>query len=450
MVEVPSLLSLCVGTIANTTQTLNNDLKYCHDSLLFEIVMNIHPRRHLTRLSDNIRTKQVVAVLSDFSILRRLLRVGPRRQELHRLLGLAVEQCRTLPLEIAQGFNEAVSHLLRNVDQKQRENNLEQTHRTKIKAINEHDTAIIGQPIDSSPKSSPLPGVGLALVRQHLETGLSLGVLLCDIGCFPVATTVSRACLQLVEKVDRADPEYESYLLEVKCKLLHSLSAYCEFVPADDLASKLSWQVLNSVMPEGVSQLAACYELSSHSYMKSQYQESYVWAMKALKLITTSDRPKLIIDVLRQASKSCVVKRQYSKAKMLVMAALAMAKDLYGTKHAKYADCLLDNSYYLLSVDCVSESVQTYEAALALRIMCFGSLNLMVAGAREDLAYAMYVNEYGSGHFSAAERQAGAALDLYHRLVPMDTMVKTRNQPQMYSSGISHIYILFEIGLQGF
>jgi tetratricopeptide (TPR) repeat protein len=88
----------------------------------------------------------------------------------------------------------------------------------------------------------------------------------------------------------------------------------------------------------------------------------------------------------------------------------------------------MDHAYNLLNVDCVSASVQAYESALALRIKCFGSLNLLVAGAREDLAYAMYVNEYGSGQFDDAERQAEASIGLYNRLVPRDHLLTASSQ----------------------
>ena len=40
---------------------------------------------------------------------------------------------------------------------------------------------------------------------------------------------------------------------------------------------------------------------------------------------------------------------------------------------------------------------KVYKNALDVRLDCFGSENLQVAVAHEDLAYATYVNEYSTG-----------------------------------------------------
>jgi hypothetical protein len=45
--------------------------------------------------------------------------------------------------------------------------------------------------------------------------------------------------------------------------------------------------------------------------------------------------PRIIIDVLRQASKSSVVRRQFSKAEILIHEAVLLAKETYGEQHLK-------------------------------------------------------------------------------------------------------------------
>ena len=42
-----------------------------------------------------------------------------------------------------------------------------------------------------------------------------------------------------------------------------------------------------------------------------------------------------MIDVLRQASKACVVRRQFSKAKILIQEAVLLARETYGEQHLK-------------------------------------------------------------------------------------------------------------------
>ena len=48
--------------------------------------------------------------------------------------------------------------------------------------------------------------------------------------------------------------------------------------------------------------------------------------MDAVKLLTPQSPAKLAVDVLRQASKSCVVKREFTKAELLVKQAVRQVK----------------------------------------------------------------------------------------------------------------------------
>merc|ERR1712013_552968 len=95
---------------------------------------------------------------------------------------------------------------------------------------------------------------------------------------------------------------------------------------------------------------------------------------------------------------------EFSKAEVLVKQAVCLAKMIYGTNHAKYADCLIDYGFYLLNVDCITASMMIYKNALDVRLECFGRENLQVAVAHEDLAYATYVNEYSTGKFDEARK----------------------------------------------
>ena len=109
---------------------------------------------------------------------------------------------------------------------------------------------------------------------------------------------------------------------------------------------------------------------------------------------------RVIIDVLRQAAKSCIMKRQLQKASLLIRQAMSLADELYSVdQHPRYADTLIDYGFFLLNFDCVRESVKMYEKALNIRKKVFGKNNLLVAMVYEDLAYAQYVKEYNSGNF---------------------------------------------------
>lgn len=134
---------------------------------------------------------------------------------------------------------------------------------------------------------------------------------------------------------------------------------------------------------------------------------------------------RVMIDVLRQAAKSCVLKREFHKAGLLIRQALYLAKEVYDMNHPVYSNVLIDYGFYLLNFDSIINSVTIYKVsvlhlinmysvirslsiisilqiALNIRKAIFGKMNLHVALAHEDLAYALYVVEYTSGKFHEA------------------------------------------------
>lgn len=110
------------------------------------------------------------------------------------------------------------------------------------------------------------------------------------------------------------------------------------------------------------------------------------------------------MEVLRQTSKSCVVKRRFNQAGLLIRQAVSLAGQLYEIDgHPQYSNTLMDYGFYLLNFDSVKESVKVYERALSIRKETFDKHNILVAIGYEDLAYALYVNEYSSGSFYPAK-----------------------------------------------
>ena len=74
--------------------------------------------------------------------------------------------------------------------------------------------------------------------------------------------------------------------------------------------------------------------------------------------------PRVMVEALAQASKSCVVKREFTKASALVTSAVYMAREVFGNKHPKYADALMDYGFYLLNSDSMKDSVVVYEVLI--------------------------------------------------------------------------------------
>ena len=96
---------------------------------------------------------------------------------------------------------------------------------------------------------------------------------------------------------------------------------------------------------------------------------------------------KTVVDVLRIASKACVIKREFARAEMLIRAAVNIAWEDFGKEHPKFADALIDYGFYLLNVDCIAQAVIIYQLALNVRKHCFTTIgngsNLIVAAAHE-------------------------------------------------------------------
>lgn len=145
--------------------------------------------------------------------------------------------------------------------------------------------------------------------------------------------------------------------------------------------------------------------------------------MKALQKIGPGLPMKAVIDILRNASKACVVKRKFKKAELLIKQAMLLARQHFGSDHPKYADTLIDYGYYLLNVDAINLSVKVYKEAFRIRLYVFGYNNLHVAMAHEDLGYALYVHEYSTGNFDEARYHAERAINIITKLLPEDHLL---------------------------
>ena len=225
--------------------------------------------------------------------------------------------------------------------------------------------------------------------KKCLTESLAIAQFFNDSGWYNSAAlileTVRTSCQRLQESGTFATSKNDARFLdllttECRLRLLHAFSAFCKFDEADRIYSDIlvslnACRVLRSGLqvkvpkldnePTTLVSLPAQYlELAYFCFTKSQYHLAYDWSMKAVKLLSKDLSPKIIIDVLRIASKSCVVKGQFAKAKLLVQEAVLMAKEIYGESHPKYADCLMDFGFYLQNSDGASASIQAYKSAL--------------------------------------------------------------------------------------
>ncbi|GAB1296607.1 Amyloid protein-binding protein 2 [Apodemus speciosus] len=206
--------------------------------------------------------------------------------------------------------------------------------------------------------------------------------------------------------------------------LLHVRNGNCKYHLGEE-TFKLAQTYMDKLSKHGQqANRAALYgELCALLFAKSHYDEAYKWCVEAMKEITAGLPVKVVVDVLRQASKACVVKREFKKAEQLIKHAVYLARDHFGSKHPKYSDTLLDYGFYLLNVDNICQSVAIYQAALDIRQSVFGGKNIHVATAHEDLAYSSYVHQYSSGKFDNALFHAERAIGIITHILPEDHLL---------------------------
>jgi len=254
---------------------------------------------------------------------------------------------------------------------------------------------------------------------SNITIGLNLASFLMDSGWYVAATKVLFAIEDCFKGT--LSPMARN---EINTKLLHAFSEYRQFDLGGEVLKKLPVFTGNQV---AVSSSELC-EISNYFYWRSLFPDAHEFGMRAIKSVSSMTPSRVAIDVLRQAGKANVVRRQFYLAHLLLGEALLYAQEIFGKHHLRYADCLMDFAFYLLNVDEVGKSVQAYQEALSIRESILGHHNLLVAKAYEELAYATYVHEYSSGHFEKAKKHAEAALLIMHYIIPTNHLLIASSQ----------------------
>lgn len=180
--------------------------------------------------------------------------------------------------------------------------------------------------------------------RKEIDKGLRLGTFLYESGWFENSLQVLQVTRLLILELD---DNYGKLLLLLGClqKLLHAQTLYCCFKDASITTTQAlslieqvqslynSGQIIrvddNRNMTAGIPNsflVNFYYELSTLHYSRSEYDLSFKWAVKALEYLSNDTPNKITIDALRQASKSCVVKRKYQLANLLIECAVRIAE----------------------------------------------------------------------------------------------------------------------------
>ncbi|KAK2576022.1 hypothetical protein KPH14_007374 [Odynerus spinipes] len=364
--SMKTLYKLGVSAVADRLPTYKKYLVYLPENILFDLYYQLYQERRLCLLG---------VELGDLETFSRILNVTNRRVHLLQSFQALMDHGTMVGKELAISYDICCLCVKEN-------------HVAQDKAIN---------------------------------LGLRLGAFLSDAGWYAESERVLLACKKLCI-ADEPTPENLCRILECCHKLLHAQAAYCAFRDAAE-THQLAMDTIQQLKYGGYDSddHAALYaEFSILFFIRSEYDRAYRWGIEALRQLKPTLPAQVIIDVLRQAAKSCVVKREFQKAGLLIRQALYLAKEIFDTDHPKYSDVLIDYGFYLLNYDCIVNSVAVYEAALEIRKAIFGKTNLHVALAHEDLAYALYVYEYNSGKFQKASDHAGKAIDIMEKLLVGD------------------------------
>jgi hypothetical protein len=179
--------------------------------------------------------------------------------------------------------------------------------------------------------------------RKEIDKGLRLGTFLYECGWLEDSLKVLQVTRSLITELD---DDYRKLLLLLNClqKLLHVQALFCCYKDASITTSQAlslieqiqnlhkSGQIISEEhrnMTGGIpnSFLANFYnELSMLHFSRSEYDLSYKWAGKALEYISHNTPQKISVDALRQAAKSCVVKRKFQVANLLINSAVRIAE----------------------------------------------------------------------------------------------------------------------------
>ncbi|XP_037533904.1 amyloid protein-binding protein 2-like [Nematolebias whitei] len=139
--------------------------------------------------------------------------------------------------------------------------------------------------------------------EKAVQFGFVLGGFLSDAGWYGDAEKVFLSCLQLCTLHSELLHCYRA--VECCVRLLHVRNGNCKYHLGEE-TFKLAQSYMDKLAKHGhQANKAALYgELCALLFAKSHYDEAYKWCIEAMKEITPGLPVKVVVDVLRQASKN--------------------------------------------------------------------------------------------------------------------------------------------------
>eukprot|EP00794_Sanderia_malayensis_P014032 gene14032-15491_t len=263
---------------------------------------------------------------------------------------------------------------------------------------------------------------GESLVKQ-IQNCIILGIFFTECGMFESAG-IALSCVKICEATKNR--EMLQIAVELWTRLTHVYTSDCKFIEAKKALSSahhILYCFASNNRHLSVHKAMFFTAQSLHFFALSRYAEAHKSSLTALAELSPDFPYKVVVDTLRQAAKTSIVKRQFKQAGTLIKQAVYIARRIAGEEHPKFAECLSDYAFYLLNVDGVASSVEVYKEALDIRKRLFGDNNLLTASSHEDIAYALYVRDYSSGSFTKARENAEIAINTFTNILPRDHLL---------------------------
>lgn len=146
------------------------------------------------------------------------------------------------------------------------------------------------------------------------------------------------------------------------CSLIRVQAGYSFLEAANETYQEIL-NLINELAALGkLPNLAAVYtNIAYYFFQINNFQSSFEYSVKALRHLKPTLSASTILDTLRQASKSCVAKRYFTPARILIEQAVHLADKFFGQNHPKYADAQIDYGFFLLNHDSIRECIPAYE-----------------------------------------------------------------------------------------
>ncbi|VDM47568.1 unnamed protein product [Toxocara canis] len=163
-------------------------------------------------------------------------------------------------------------------------------------------------------------------------------------------------------------------------------------------------------------------------YQMGEYKQALRYAVRALRSIACRPAPmRTKVDVLRVSAKILICLRQFDAAVQLIRHAVYLALR-YFDEGRRFTCVLFDYAFCLVNRDRIEHALDVYDIALRMREEQFGPLSVRTSQALEDVAYALYVHEYGTGNFQQASELANRAVEINKKLLSKDHMLIASSQ----------------------